>query len=175
MDWEINFLNWVNQNLHCTVLDATMIVITTLGDAGLIWIVLAVVLLIQKKYRKVGLAVTVALVLELTVCNVFLKPWVARIRPYDVNTTVKLLIGRQLDYSFPSGHTAAAFATVAALWGCKNKLWKPAVVLAALMAFSRLYLYMHYPTDVIAGGVIGAVCGIVSSQFIKQERKAHHL
>jgi undecaprenyl-diphosphatase len=168
MNWEINFLNWVNLNLHCTVLDVIMIGVTTLGDAGLIWIFLAVLLLAQKKYRKVGLAVTVALVLELVVCNVFLKPWVARIRPYDVNTTVKLLISRQLDYSFPSGHTAAAFATVAALWGCRNKLWKPAIVLAVLMAFSRLYLYMHYPTDVIVGGVIGTVCGIVSSRWIRK-------
>lgn len=171
MNWEINFLNWVNMSLHSEILDTIMIAVTTLGNIGLIWIVLAGCLIFQRKYRRIGVAVAVALILELVICNIFLKPWVARIRPYDVNTMVELLIGEQLDYSFPSGHTAAAFAAAAALYCCSSKLWKPVTVLAVLMAFSRLYLYVHYPTDVLAGGLIGILCGVLAGQLVKKQSR----
>ena len=85
---------------------------------------------------------------------------VCRIRPCDVNQTVQLLIARPADYSFPSGHTAASFAAVAALYfaGAK-KWWKITLPLAILMAFSRMYLYVHYPTDVLGGMIVGCVAG----------------
>jgi undecaprenyl-diphosphatase len=106
-----------------------------------------------------GVAMLCALVLDLFVCNIVLKPLVARIRPFDVNTAVQLLIARPTDYSFPSGHTTAAFAATSALYFSRRRLWIPALALAALIAFSRLYLYVHYPTDILAGIVVGIGVG----------------
>lgn len=138
-----------------------MPIITKLGNGGMIWIALAVVLLISRKYRKAGAAMLIALALDATVCNMILKPLIGRIRPCDVNTAVQLLIARPTDYSFPSGHTAASFTATSALYFGRQKFWKPALILAVLIAFSRLYLYVHYPTDILAGAMIGIIIGYI--------------
>ena len=148
------------QTIHTPVLDTVMCAITRLGDAGIIWILLCVVLLILPKTRKSGLILMAALLTDLVICNGILKPLVHRIRPFDVKTGIELLVKRPIDYSFPSGHTAASFTSVVALYlAGEKKLWKPALVLAVLIAFSRLYLYVHYPTDVLGGIMIGVVAG----------------
>lgn len=136
-----------------------MPIISMLGNAGAIWIVCAVVLLVIPKTRKVGVVLAVSLAIEALCCNVILKPLVARIRPFDVNTAVQLLISPPTDFSFPSGHTGAAFAAASALFFSKNRLWIPSLVLAILIAFSRLYLYVHYPTDVLGGILLGILSG----------------
>ena len=108
-----------------------------------------------------------ALIMDLLICNVAVKNLVARTRPYDVNTSVQLLVAKLHDYSFPSGHTAASFASVTALYlAGEKKLWKPALVLAVLIAFSRLYLYVHYPTDVLGGLILGLIAGYLGSRLI---------
>ena len=112
--------------------------------------------------RKLGLVVTAALVLEAIPCNLILKPLVARARPFTVNPAVELLITKPTDFSFPSGHTSASFAVVSALFFRKERLWIPAGILAALIAFSRLYLYVHYPTDVLAGALVGILAGWIA-------------
>ena len=128
------------QKIHTPILDKFMAAITSLGNAGIIWIILAAVLLIYPKTRKTGIIVAAALIVDLILCNVILKNLIARTRPYDINTAVQIIIAKPHDYSFPSGHTAASFASVAALYlaGAK-KGWKIAGVLAVLIAFSRLY------------------------------------
>ncbi len=136
------------------------------GDKGMVWIALALVLLAIPKTRKLGAAVAVSLVIEALICNVIIKPYVARIRPFDVNTTVQLLVSRPTDYSFPSGHTGASFAATAALFAQKNRLWIPSLVLSVLISFSRLYLYVHYPTDVIAGVFLGTMMGLLGSAAV---------
>ena len=142
--------------------DAVMCFITKLGNAGMIWIVLAVILLLIPKTRKTGIIILAALCIDLVVCNGILKNLFARIRPCDVNTQIQLLIARPDDFSFPSGHTAASFAAVAALYfSGERKLWKPALVLACLIAFSRLYLYVHYPTDILGGILVGIAAGYI--------------
>ena len=91
-------------------------------------------------------------------CNVILKNLIARVRPYDVNTAVQVLVAKPKDFSFPSGHTAASFASVTALYlAGEKKLWKPALALAILIAFSRMYLYVHYPTDILGGVIFGSL------------------
>lgn len=100
-----------------------------------------------------------ALALEVLCCNLILKPFVARIRPCDINTAVQLLVPRPDDFSFPSGHTGAFFSASSALYFSRSRLRFPALVLAVLIGFSRLYLYVHYPTDVLAGAVLGALLG----------------
>ena len=159
MNIELNILDWI-QTLHTPFLDKIMVFITRLGDAGIIWIVLSIVLLLIPKTRKSGAVMVVALVVDVLLCNIVLKNLVARTRPYEVNTGVHLLVAKLHDYSFPSGHTAASFASVTALYlAGEKKLWKFALVLACLIAISRLYLYVHYPTDVLGGILFGVISG----------------
>ena len=159
MQFELSVLDNIQSYLRCDFLDATMPIISMLGNVGAIWIVCAVVLLVIPKTRKVGVVLAVSLAIEALCCNVILKPLVARIRPFDVNTAVQLLISPPTDFSFPSGHTGAAFAAASALFFSKNRLWIPSLVLAILIAFSRLYLYVHYPTDVLGGILLGILSG----------------
>lgn len=167
MNIDFQILDFIQAHMRCRFLDMAMPLITKLGDVGIIWIVLALGLLLFPKTRKVGAAVSAGLVLEALCCNILLKPVVARIRPYEVNLAVQLLIEKPVDFSFPSGHTAAAFATTSALFFSKSRLWIPALVLSVLLAFSRLYLYVHYPTDVLAGALLGILAGWIGSVMIR--------
>ena len=158
--FDLPILDWIMANLWCPFLDAVMPVITVLGDAGIFWIALAAVFLLIPKHRKMGLSMGVALMMGLVICNMILKPVVGRIRPYDYQLeffqkTIPLLIEKQHDFSFPSGHTIASFEAAVAMLICNKKLGIPAMILAVLIAFSRMYLYVHYPTDVIASVILG--------------------
>lgn len=165
---EFKILDFI-QGIRTPVGDAVMCLITKLGDAGIIWIVFAVVLLLRQKTRKTGSIVLAALCVDLIFCNGILKNLFARIRPFDVNTQITLLIEKPTDFSFPSGHTAASFASAAALYfSGERKLWKPALVLACLIAFSRLYLYVHYPTDVLGGILAGIAAGYAGYVLVQQ-------
>ena len=175
---DLSILDWIQAHLRCGVLDHIVPVITMLGEAGWIWILLAVVLLARKNTRKLGTAVAIALVLDLILCNLLLKPIIARPRPFTFRPELTLLVKAPRDFSFPSGHTAASFAAASALLFSKAKGWGPAMVLAALIALSRLYLYVHYPTDVLAGVVVGVLCGFFgailaknATEFCKKEEK----
>lgn len=165
---ELRFLDFL-QTIHTPLLDKILAFITSLGNAGIIWIVLAVVLLILPKTRKTGIIVVAALLMDLVLCNLILKNLVARVRPYDVNTAIAILIKKPLDFSFPSGHTAASFAAMTALFLAKmKKAWIAALVLAVLIAFSRLYFYVHYPTDVLGGAVVGILSGIIGYTIVEK-------
>lgn len=165
---ELRFLDFL-QTIHTPLLDKILAFITSLGNAGIIWIVLAVVLLILPKTRKTGIIVAAALLMDLVLCNLILKNLVARVRPYDVNTAIAVLIKKPLDFSFPSGHTAASFAAMTALFLAKmKKAWIAALVLAVLIAFSRLYFYVHYPTDVLGGAVVGILSGIIGYTIVEK-------
>ena len=145
---EIEILSML-QKIRTPLLDIFMSNITKLGNAGIVWILLTIVLLLIPKTRKSGLILASALIVDLILCNGILKPLIARIRPFDVNSAIQLIVAKPHDYSFPSGHTAASFTAVMALYlAGEKKLWKIALVLAVLIAFSRLYLYVHYPTRI---------------------------
>lgn len=164
--YELQFLDFIQEHMANSFWDAVMPIITHLGDAGILWIVLCLILLINPKSRKLGGIIALSLIIEALLCNVCLKPLTMRIRPYDLKELlgqpVELLIGKQKDYSFPSGHTGAAFAFVSPLIYRKNPWWIPAALLAALMAFSRMYLYVHYPTDILVGVLLGFLSGIAA-------------
>ena len=108
------------------------------------------------------------LVLDLVSCNLLLKPLIGRARPFAVNTAVELLMKAPLDASFPSGHTAASFAAVFALKTAGSPLWKPALAVAIVIAFSRLYLYVHWPSDVLAGALLGAAVGWEGAKIVEK-------
>ena len=168
---EIQILNII-QNLRTDIGDTIVPFITKLGDAGMIWICLTIVLLIIPKTRKTGVIMMAALLVDVLLCNVLIKNLVARTRPFDVNTAVQLLVAKPRDYSFPSGHTAASFASVTALYlAGEKKMWKAALVLAVLIALSRLYLYVHYPTDIIGGVIFGSLSGYLGYKIVEQIQK----
>ena len=166
LSYKFAILDWIQANMRNPTLDLLMPAITALGNSGLIWLLLAGILLLTPKHRRAGAAVLAGLVLEIICCNMVLKPLVARVRPCDVNTAVQLLIARPDDFSFPSGHTGASFAAAAALFADRNRLWIPSLILALLIAFSRLYLYVHYPTDILAGAAIGMMAGWAGRQAV---------
>ena len=171
---ELAILDWIQQTLRCGFLDAVLPAITRLSDHGEIWILLAAVLLLTKKYRWAGACVALALVLDLAACNGFLKPLVGRVRPCAVNTAVDLLVPPPGDASFPSGHTAASFTAVTALWlagGVPRWLRWAALALAVVIALSRLYLYVHWPTDVLGGALLGAVLGWAGARITAAARR----
>ena len=154
VSFDLPILDWIQANLQSAFMDAFMPVVTLLGDAGIFWIAWAILLLFFPKTRKIGLGMGFALILGLLVCNVTLKPLVARPRPYDfqeaeLGVIINLLIEKQHDFSFPSGHTIASFEAATVLLKNSKKMGIPAMILAVIIAFSRLYLYVHYPTDVI--------------------------
>ena len=172
VSFDLPILDWIAANLWCPILDTVMPIITMLGDAGIFWIAVAVVLLIIPKTRKIGLGMGVALLMGLLVCNVILKPWVARIRPYDYQiqyfgTQIKLLVDAMHDFSFPSGHTIASFEAATVLLIHNKKMGIPAMILASLIAFSRLYLYVHYPTDVIASVILGIGIAVLADMIVR--------
>ena len=160
VSFDLPILDWIAANLWCPVLDVAMPIITLLGDAGIFWIAVAVLFMITKKYRKTGIGMMLALIMGLLICNIWLKPTVARIRPYDFQLEyflkeIPLLAGGMHDFSFPSGHTIASFEAAVVILLNSRKLGIPAMILAVLIAFSRLYLYLHYPTDVLFSIVLG--------------------
>ncbi len=172
MEIEFAILDFIQEHMRNAVLDFLMPLITKLGDAGIFWILLAVVLLLFKKTRKTGLILAAALLMDLLLCNILIKPLVARARPFEMNPSVSLLVKKPGDYSFPSGHTAASFASVTALFLAKEKrLWKLALLLACLLAFSRLYLYVHFPTDILGGIVFGIAAGIAGFMIVRITEK----
>ena len=161
MDQKI--LNWIQCNQKNAYADRWVPIITALGNGGAVWIFLALSLLLYPDTRDAGINISIALILESVCCNFYLKPLVARPRPCDLKTNYTLLIPRPTDRSFPSGHTAASFAAVSALYLSHQRFWIPALILAILIGYSRLYLYVHFPSDVVAGAMLGVIAGRVAT------------
>ena len=171
VSFDLPILDWIQETMQCAFLDKTMPIVTLFGDGGVFWIGIAVLLLFFAKYRKTGFSMGMALVLGLVVCNITLKPLVARIRPYDFQLQefgkeISLLISAQHDFSFPSGHTIASFEACTVLLLHDKRMGIPATVLAILIAFSRLYLYVHYPTDVLVSLVLGIAFGLLGNFLV---------
>ena len=156
LDGEI--LLQIQQHLRTDMLTPLMKFVTFLGNGGWFWILCAVVLLAIPRTRKTGYAAVLSLIFGVIVTNLLLKNIVARPRPFAEIEALIPLIAKPTDFSFPSGHTTASFAVaLVMLRMLPKKIGIPAVVLAALVAFSRLYLGVHYPTDVLAGFVVTLV------------------
>lgn len=170
---ELKILLWMRDVFQCAFLDWFMPLITKLGDEGIFWIAVAVVLLFIPKCRKAGAAIGLSLLIGLLIGNLTLKPLIARIRPYDLyyelnGEHIKLLIDAESSFSFPSGHTLASFEAATALLLNKRKLGIIALVLAILIAFSRMYLFVHYPTDILGGAVLGIGIGFLGSFIVNK-------
>lgn len=159
LDWRI--LNWIRRNLKCSFLDFLMPKITMLGSAGMIWLIAAAALLCTKNHRTYGVLILAGLTLASFVGQFLLKHMIRRQRPCKVNEDVKLIVKHPKDTSFPSCHTLTSVVSATILAAASPALGCIAVPIAALIAFSRLYLYVHYPSDVVSAAAIGVVLGEV--------------
>ena len=165
ISFDLPVLDWIQANIQSGFMDKFMPFITKFGDHGTFWMIVAALLFLFPKTRKTGLGMAIAMMIGLLVCNVTLKPLVGRIRPYDLQAelgvTIQLLGERMHDFSFPSGHTIASFEAAVVMMKNSKKLGIPAMILAVLISFSRLYLYVHYPTDVIASIILGTLFALI--------------
>ena len=168
MDIEFAILDFI-QNMASPIMDRIMVFITTLGNSGTLWIVLAVLMLCSKKYRVTGIMLAVGLIGSLLIGNIVLKPLVGRMRPFSIKEGIDLLINAPRDFSFPSGHTLSSVISATILLLREKKIGYAAAITAFLIAFSRLYLYVHFPTDVIAGAVIGVIIGFLSVRLVNSK------
>ncbi|MDD2959030.1 MAG: phosphatase PAP2 family protein [Lachnospiraceae bacterium] len=154
---DVSILLWIQENLRFEVLTPVMRAVTSLGDNGWFWIALGIALLCFRRTRPVGFTVLIALAIGALITNVGLKNLVGRMRPYDYTEAIHRLLPVQTDYSFPSGHTCASFAAAIVCFRMlPRKYGIAALILAGLIAFSRMYLGVHFPTDIL-GGLVAAV------------------
>ncbi len=165
-EFDYAILNGI-QSIRCGFLDGFLTFVTHLCDAGWLWIVLAAVFLCFGRTRKMGAVIGVALIIGLLTVNLGLKPLVGRVRPYENELYAALISVREPlvsthDASFPSGHSLAAFEGAMGVFLFNKKWGAAALALAALIAFSRLYLYVHYFTDVLVGSLLGILYAVAA-------------
>lgn len=178
-------LLWIQEHLRNDFLTPVFQGITSLGNSGWIWILITAILLLIPKFRKIGLMSASALILSLLINNMCLKNWIARTRPYEVVEGLKLITKKPWDYSFPSGHTASSLCAAVVYWRCSREYKKSGntafyfpsslawilLVLAILISLSRLYVGVHYPTDVLGGAVTGTFIGWFVVEVYKRRTK----
>jgi len=166
-NFDAGILLWIQDNVRAAFATPVVNLITHLGDKGIFWILLTLALLIFKKTRRIGLTCMISMIIGLAVTNIVIKNWVARIRPYELIEGLERIIEAQKDFSFPSGHSTNSFACAWVVFRMTEKKYGvPALVLAILIALSRLYVGVHYPTDVLAGAAIGIVCAICALRIV---------
>lgn len=189
------------QRIRGPLLDQVMIGASAISNHGEIWGLLGIILMLlylkktkkQKRYTELyrmagverhaaaagkaavlnpGITILLAMLFSFLIVNLSLKPYVMRIRPYEVNTLIRIIVDKLPDYSFPSGHASVSFAAATAIFLWNKKAGIVALISALLISFSRLYLYVHFPSDVLAGMIIGILCGLlaywVHKKFLKR-------
>lgn len=170
---DFSILDFIQEHIRNAFFDPVMVGLSYIGEAGAIWIILSIILLFFRKTRPAGVCVLAAMALGFLIGDIGIKNLVQRPRPFMVNTDVDLIIYAPTTYSFPSGHSTAAFAAVTSLFGMlKEKRWIAycGLGLALLIVFSRLYNYVHFPSDVIAGILLGIITGLVVVFIFKKTK-----
>lgn len=163
---DLSIVSWVATHLHTPFLDAIMPPITYLGYA--VWVAVCIFLLARKDTRHTGIVCAVALLLMLISVELVLKPLIARPRPFTLLPELVLLIPPSTSFSFPSGHTTSGFAAAFAILFSYKRAGRWAIALALLIAFSRLYLSVHYPTDLLGGMLLGVLCAYAARHICRR-------
>jgi Membrane-associated phospholipid phosphatase len=166
-------LNFIQGHMHTPFLDSLMPWVSFLGNGAMVWIAVAVLLLLIKQYRSSGFLILIVLLLCFLIGDVLLKQVIARPRPFIDHPAITLLIPPPTDYSFPSGHTDSSFAAATILLFRKKSWGIAATLLASLIAFSRLYLYVHYPSDVLAGLILGITVAFITNRLFRSNQNRH--
>lgn len=164
-DWELDFLHLL-QGLHNPVLNKIMVFITELGNKNFIWLLGALIMILTKKYRKCGCAILISLLFSIVSCNLILKNFIARERPSFLFSNYEKLINAPLSYAFPSGHTQNAFSAAFSIFFMHQKEGIAAIIIAAAIAFSRMYLFVHWPTDILSGIVFSLFCALFACMTV---------
>lgn len=172
--WDIQVLEGLRAACASPAMDRLMTITSTLGNAGMLWIALGILFLLlgirRKEWRSLGLSLLLCIGAGAVVCNLLLKPWVNRMRPYDL-LGYDIIVPPLGDPSFPSGHTTACFAAATAIYA-RNRAWGlAAYAFGVLMGFSRIYLGVHFPTDVLAGAIVGTASAAVVLRLQRHWRR----
>lgn len=154
-DWSV--LDGIQNIFACPFLDAAMPIVSRIGSAGAVWIVWAIVLICIKKYRRNGILMLCAIAAGFLIGNLIIKNIIARPRPFMLREGIELLVKAPSGHSFPSGHTLASTIGAVILTFTDRRFGFAAIPLAIIIAFSRLYLMVHFPTDVIGACLLGLI------------------
>ena len=161
-------LDFIQNTIKCVFLDYLMTFFSSIGNAGIIWIITALIMMCFKKTRATGAMMACALLLGVLIGEVGIKNIVARERPFVVNTDIVLNIAQPSGYSFPSGHTCSSFAAATTLFMNNKKIGIGAYIIASLIAFSRLYNYVHFPSDILCGIILGITVAIITVSIFRK-------
>lgn len=173
-NFDYSILDFIYNNLRTDLGNKIFPFITMLGEKGAIWIVIALAFFIFKKTRKLSIVIILSLGISALFGNLILKPLFARVRPFVSYPYINTLIKAPTSYSFPSGHTITAFASAVPIFLFNKKLGIPALILASLIAFSRLYLYVHFPTDVLSGIFLGTLVSVIVYNLLFKSKNLVH-
>lgn len=155
-------LDFIQNTFKCVFLDYAMAFFSYIGEAGGIWIIASVIMMCFRRTRATGVMVICAVLVGFLIGEVGLKHLIARQRPFVVNPDISPFISAPSGYSFPSGHSCSSFAAASVLFAQNKKIAVPAFIVAVLIAFSRLYNYVHFPSDVLFGILLGIICAAVT-------------
>ena len=166
--WDFSILYFIREHLQLPFLDSVSVFLSEAFDGGLLWLILCAVLLVFRKTRGVGIMMLCAMGFALVIGEWGMKNLFCRLRPCVVDPSVSLAVDVPKSYSFPSGHTGSSFAAAFALFLCSKKWGIPALVLAGIIGLSRMYLFVHFPTDVLAGAVLGILCALFACYLFRK-------
>lgn len=175
---EIDFmvLDYIREHLRSGFLDNIMPVITMCGNMGVLWIAVALVISAKAKYRRCSITMLIGMIFGVLIGNLVVKNVVQRDRPCWIKEVNDMLIAVPQDFSFPSGHTMSSFIAATILFHFDKRLGIPSFGAALLIAFSRLYLYVHFPTDILGGALLGVGIAIMTisftDEYIYKEKKS---
>ncbi len=161
-EFEFEVLEFIRNNLKNGFLDAVMPMVTMCGNMGIFWVVIALVISTKAKYRKCSITMLIGLIFGVLIGNLVVKNAVQRDRPCWIVEMQDMLIANPQDFSFPSGHTLSSFCSAAILYHYDKRIGIPSFGMAILIAFSRLYLYVHFPTDIVGGAILGIMIAALS-------------
>lgn len=157
-------LYWIQDTLQCAFCDKFFVIATYFGEKGIFWLLSAILLIVFPKTRKIGITALAAIAVSFILSQLVIKNIVGRVRPFEYfNWNLALmLVDIPHDSSFPSSHTSVSIAAAFAIFFCDKKFGIPAIIIAVLVSFSRLYLFVHYPSDVLAGIVLGTIVSVIA-------------